>query len=443
MKKITLTIFYLILLGKVNAQEKNSPQPIEAKITVSTALSFQETQSINLLFSKDQIENMDFEAAREKAERSNRKPQQFKYTVVDGPQYGNDPASIQTNMGTRQSLGVLKKWSGLSSSSQPLDPTGSVGMTQYVQSINATPFAVYDKTGTGTVVYQGSVGTVTGTSSTGDPVVVYDKFADRWCITNMTGSTGIGFAVSKTNNPAGAWNAYKFSTTGSNDYLKFGVWSDGYYMTFNNGGKILVFERDAMIAGNANARSIAASFTVPTNAGEGFWLPLPGDADGLIPPAGLRCPLFSYTDNGWGGSEIDAIKIWSVGVTWGSSPTANITLDATIPTAAFDASYDSNWNCITQPGTQKLDVIGGVTMYRAQWNSFIGTNRVALNWPVKVTSTQYAIKWVELRQDQTTKAWSLYQEGTYNPDASSRWLGSIAMDCNGAIALCYAKFQCV
>ncbi|HEY4798722.1 MAG TPA: T9SS type A sorting domain-containing protein, partial [Bacteroidia bacterium] len=66
------------------------------------------------------------------------------------------------------------------------------------------------------------------------------------------------------------------------------------------------------------------------------------------------------------------------------------------------------------------------------------TNRVVLNWAVKLSSTQRSIKWVELRQDQSSKVWSLYQEGIYTPDASNRWCGSIAMDCHGDIALCYA-----
>jgi hypothetical protein len=214
-------------------------------------------------------------------------------------------------------------------------------------------------------------------------------------------------------------------------------------MTGNNdqsSSYVIIMERAAMIAGTAGARSITAAYTPPSGQGGGtFWLPLPADADGQIPPAGLRCPLFGYTDNAWGGSEIDGVKVWSVGTTWGATPTANVTLDATIPTAAFDASYTSNWNDVTQPGSQKIDAIGGICMYRAQWNSFIGTNRVALCWSVKISTGVYGTKWVELWQDQTTKAWSLHQEGIYHPDASSQWLGSIAMDCNGDIALGYSK----
>ena len=435
----TFRLVTFLFLGGIYARNITPPLPVATTITVSPAIEFKVTKSVNLLFRKEPVKNREVEIAREKEERSRRKAQVFKYSIADGSQFGNDSTTIQTTMGKKPSPGFKVKWNGLMSNAVPLDPTGSVGLTQYVQSINATPYGVYDKTGTETPVYEGSVGTITGgTGDLGDPILAYDKFADRWCATQMFGSSGVGFAVSKTNDPAGEWYAYKFNSSGS-DYLKFSIWSDGYYMTFNNGGTLLILEREAMLAGKANARSIKATFTKPTNAGGGFWLPLPGDADGIIPPAGLRCPLFSFTDNAWGAPEIDGVKIWSVGVTWGTTPTANVTLDATIPTAAFDASYSLNFEDITQPGSQKMDAIAGICMYRAQWSNFIGTNRVALNWTVKIGSGRYSIKWVELRQDQKTKAWSLFQEGTYAPDPATRWIGSIAMDVNGSIALCYAK----
>jgi hypothetical protein len=47
------------------------------------------------------------------------------------------------------------------------------------------------------------------------------------------------------------------------------------------------------------------------------------------------------------------------------------------------------------------------------------------------------IRWMELRNNSGT--WSLYQEGTYAPtDGHHRWMGSIAMDATGNIALGYS-----
>ena len=123
-----------------------------------------------------------------------------------------------------------------------------------------------------------------------------------------------------------------------------------------------------------------------------------------------------------------------------ATPTATITSAGVIPMSAFDASYDPSWNDCPQPGTtQKLDGIGGVLTFRSQWKSWAGYNTVVLNWGVKISATQRSIKWCELRQNQSTGVWSLYQEGIYTPDASTRWLGSIAMDNNGSIGLCYLK----
>ena len=444
MKKVTFFCVSLLTAASIFAQQKlpaSGPGVIDGPTEVITATSFKVTQSINLLLSKDKLAKINFDEIKEMHDRDFRKAQTFKYTVNDGPQYGNDPGSIQTEMGTRQPMvGVIKHWNGQNGGFDPQDPTGAVGLTKYVQAVNASPYSVYTKTGTGTATYTGDIGTITGGGQNGDPVVLYDKFADRWLIGNLGNGNSFAMAISATNDPAGSWYAYTFTPPELPDYLKFSVWENGYYMTSNNGaGRVYCFEKAAMLTGNSGARAISKTFTEPTNAGFGFWLPLPGDADGVIPPSGTRIPLFAYTDNGWGTGEIDGVKIWSMGVTWGTTPAANITLDATIPTAAFDASYDSNWNDITQPGSQKLDGLGGVSMFRAQWNSFIGTNRVVLNWAVKISSTQRSIKWVELRQNQSTGVWSLYQEGTYTPDATNRWCGSIAMDCSGDIALCYAK----
>jgi hypothetical protein len=203
--------------------------------------------------------------------------------------------------------------------------------------------------------------------------------------------------------------------------------------------KVFAFERTAMLAGTPTARVVYTNYSPPK---AGFFVPLPGDAaDGTLPPVGTPCPIFSYSDNGWGAAYFDRVNIYNMAVNWvPATPTATITLAANIATAAFDASYNSMWNDVSQPGTnQKLDGIGGVCMYRAQWKSWSGYNTIVLNWAVKISNSKRAIKWCELRQNQSTGVWSMYQEGIYDPDTSTRWMGSIAMDNNGSIGLSYLK----
>jgi len=59
------------------------------------------------------------------------------------------------------------------------------------------------------------------------------------------------------------------------------------------------------------------------------------------------------------------------------------------------------------------------------------------NHTVDISTTVAGIRWYELRK--TSGAWSIYQQGTYAPaDNNSRWMGSIAMDSSGNIALGYS-----
>jgi len=96
-----------------------------------------------------------------------------------------------------------------------------------------------------------------------------------------------------------------------------------------------------------------------------------------------------------------------------------------LPTTPFNVSFTSTWDDISQPGTtQKLDAISDVFMYRAQYRRWVGYNSVVLNHAV-ITNTvtkQAGIRWYELRQNTSSGIWSIYQEGTYAPDAHFRWM---------------------
>ena len=437
MKKTLLLLCIISISGffamKSSGQETND---------VITCSEFHITKPLRDLAKLKPHVDKDF-GGKESEDRDNRTPQTFIYSPADGTIYGNDPTYMQTEMGTRKINGkaTLQNWAGQTATGfRPFDPSGAAGPNHYIQMINSTTFKVYNKTGT--TLLTKTLGTLwnPSTGNEGDPIVLYDKYADRWFLSQFgsTSNKKIYIAISTSADPLGTYYAYTFTSASFPDYLKFSIWENGYYMTSNQGGKMWCFERTQMLAGNAASRGISATFT--TGSTSGFFCPLPADADGGLPPAGTPLPFVYYTENAWGGGAIDGVKIWNMTVNWTASPTASCTLAATIPTAAFDASYDSNWDDIIQPvTTQKLDGIGGVPTFRAQWRKWTGYNSLVMNWGVKISSTQRSIKWIELRQDQNTGVWSLYQEGTYTPDAHSRWMGSIAMDDNGSIALCYAK----
>jgi hypothetical protein len=308
--------------------------------------------------------------------------------------------------------------------------------------VNATPIKVFNKT-TGAAV--GTVRNLSslwpgGASDDGDPIVLYDKYADRWvlCQFNFSTSFAVYIAVSTTNNPTGTYYTYTFPATDITDYGKFSIWADGYYMTSNqNVEQVVCFERNAMLTGSASARQVSATFSTGPTAN--FFCPLPADADGGLPPAGTPLPFVTYTAASWGASN--GVKIWNMAVTWGTSPTATISGPTVLAAPfSFNGTYSASWDDVVQPGTtSRLDGIGGVPMFRAQWRQWTGYRTLLINWGVYLSSTQRTIEWMELRQNVATGAWSIYQQSAYTPDASTRWVGSMAMDDNGSIALCYAK----
>ncbi|MBL7985538.1 MAG: T9SS type A sorting domain-containing protein [Flavobacteriales bacterium] len=241
--------------------------------------------------------------------------------------------------------------------------------------------------------------------------------------------------MSETGDPTGSYYAYSYTFTQFPDYPKFSIWWDGYYMTSNSNRTAVVFERDQMLLGNPNARMVA--LTAPSVINSGFTSVLPADADGDLPPAGTPCYFFNIEDNSWGAPS-DRIKIYEMSTNWSNTSSTSVTQSQTLNTAAFDPWLGSGWNNIPQPGTtQKLDAGLGIFYYRAQHTRWADHNSVVLCHGVDVGSNHCAIRWYELR-DANDGNWSIYQQGTWNPDGADRFYGSIAMDMNGNIGLGYS-----
>ena len=193
--------------------------------------------------------------------------------LVDGPGTVRDTA-LQSSPGSAApvtpGLGFDCIGVGLGSYAPryaPPDTTGAVGATQYVQWVNAD-IAVFDKasgalaTGfpkAGNALFTGFGGPCE-TSNDGDPVVQYDKAANRWVLSQFAvpgGTAGYWqcVAVSASADATGAYYRYAFPYSQFNDYPKMGVWTDGYYTSFNmftstfRGAKVCAYDRARMLAG--------------------------------------------------------------------------------------------------------------------------------------------------------------------------------------------------
>jgi hypothetical protein len=334
----------------------------------------------------------------------------------------------------------------------PPDPDGSVGLTQYVQAINSS-YQVYSKTGsalTGVIDFKSIFTNIPGDD--GDPIVLYDKFADRWFIAEFQVSVapcGFSIAISKTGDATGAYFVYNFSnpnwtTQNYPDYPKFSIWTDGYYMTGQfDPEAVVVLDRTRMLAGKSSAGLIYT----PTPSSPHFFggnnslfsaaKTLDCDASAL-PPYGSPEYMVFY-ENKSSGSINDKIVFYKL-VHDTTVHTLTIARADSLSPAAFSSYFTGGtMKEISQPGSPKsLDVLDGTFNYRAPFMAFTGYNAVVLCNTVNVGNGVAGIRWYEIRQTGAGHPWTIYQQGTYAPaDGLNRWNGSIGMDMNGNIAIEY------
>ena len=341
--------------------------------------------------------------------------------------------------------GIGQGIGGFSVNSAPPDTAGDVGPNHYVQVVNSA-FAVFDKS-TGALLY-GPMPTNTlwsgfgggcETNNDGDGAAIWDPMADRWMIEqfSVTGANGtttpflLCVAVSQTPDPTGAYYRYSFGYTGFPDYPKLGVWPDGYYATFNMfnaagttflGAKACAFDRANMLAGQAATQQCFDT----TTAGAGL---LPADLDGArLPPVGSPEYLVAL------GASANSLAYWDFHVDWTTPANSTFTGPTTLATAAFSQPCGSTGTCIPQSGTsQQLDSLADRLMYRLAYRNFGDHEALVVNHTVTAGSSVGA-RWYELRPGASYDL-SVFQQGTYAPDSSYRWMGSIAMDQSGDIAL--------
>ncbi len=330
---------------------------------------------------------------------------------------------------------------GYTPNSEPPDTNGAVGATQFVQWVN-TSFAVFDKT-TGALLYGPAAGKTmwTGfgggceTNNDGDPIVQYDKAANRWVFIQFSVTTLPYLecvAVSKTSDATGAYNRYSFSYGNVQfpDYMKLGVWPDAYYISFNvfnnsttfAGPKVCAYDRAKMIAG---LTATQVCFQLSTSADS----LLPADLDGFTPPpAGSPNYYVNFGNN--------SLNLWKFHVDFVTPANSTLTGPTNIPVAAFSAACGGGGTCIPQSGTsQLLDSLADRLMYRLAYRNFGDHEALVVNHAV-TSGTSVGVRWYELRNPAGTP--TVFQQSTYAPDTNYRWMGSIAVDHSGNMALGYS-----
>ena len=356
----------------------------------------------------------------------------------------------------------------------PPDPTLAVGPNHIVAWVN-TQYAIFDKVGNkllpgngfvaGNILFTG-VGNGCETTNRGDPILQYDRLADRWILSqfafavNSSGNPIAPYlqciAVSTTNNPLGTYYRYSvaFSSTspnGFNDYGKLGVWPDSYYTTYNifqgtpaganSGSALCASDRTKMLAGDPTAATLCAPVAF-YGGGAAF---LPADLDGTTLPTTLAQGGIVMRQ-----STAPALRMLKIKPNFATN---SVTLNDGFggATGSFielnvggilRACNGSGGTCVAQPGTiTQLDTLGDRLMYRLEYRNRGGDDSLLVNQSVDpdgVGARSSAVRWYEIRSPFAAIP-TVFQNAMFDPGASGdRWMASMAMDKMGNIMLGYS-----
>ena len=370
---------------------------------------------------------------------------------VEGPR----PAGLRAEAVAAPTIGV--NFEGIPATGVlPPDAVGDVGPKHYIQAVNSA-FSIYDKSGTQLAgptpinALWAAFGGPCESENDGDPIVRYDHLADRWLIAQFAvpgDAAGLHecVAVSRTSDPvAGGWFLYDFPTQDATgqpvfpDYPKIGVWPDAYYMGTqrgfpNSGLDVWAFDRTQMLAG---APAGLVQFSLPRPS---LFL-MPADLDGTPPPAGTP-GFFARQVDGERFGGADRLEVFAFQVDWANPAASTFTQVADLKTDPFDSvlcTADLLGACVPQPGVaQRLETLTVWPMWRLQYRNFGAHEAMVVNHTVDANGQDRAgVRWYELRR-APAGAWGIFQQGTYAPDETHRWMASVAMDQSGNIALGYS-----
>ncbi len=376
-----------------------------------------------------------------------------------------DPV-VQTAMGATAMPAPSTSFDGLTQGINypagyfPPDPNGDVGPNHYIQAVNIG-IGIYDKS-TGTQLasftfnsFFASAFSPCNTGNMGDPIVLYDAVSGRWIIADFAWLDSVAgpfyecIAVSKSADPiAGGWWLYTYSAgaTGTsgvywmNDYPKLGIWSDGIYMSANMftnasssgtfaGLRLYALNREDMIGG-IPMRNVY--FTLPSNYNTTI---LPSNLRGAQPPAGA--PNYFGTV-----VEPSTLQLWKFHVDWNTMAASTLAGPINLSVANFTmpCGAASIYACVPQLNSpEAVDALGDRLMMQLQYRNFNGTETLWMNHTVAATAnvgSPTGVRWYQVCNPNGTPF--IRQQSTFQPDTNYRWMGSLAVDGSGNMALGYS-----
>lgn len=334
----------------------------------------------------------------------------------------------------------------------PPDTVGDVGPNHFVQAVN-TSIGIYNKTGTQLAAFTfntlwSGAGTTCDGNNNGDPTVIYDPIGDRWIVADFGWADTVNgpyfecVAVSKTSDPvAGGWFLYAIRADDAAhpwlpDYPKMGIWPDGLYMGTNMfdvtpgpnftymGARVYAFNLSDLESGVAVRSRVVDLGTTRFSV-------FPSNFRGALPPAG-RENLFvgeSGTAFAW--------EVFKFHVDYTGGGTT-----FTGPTNVSQTSYSLSFIQVPTP-QNSLDSLSDRVMMQVQYRNIGGTESLWVNHsvPVNLPPVTYHVQWAQINVTGGTINTTPVQQqifGNLAADGLHRWMGSLAVDKDGNMAVGYS-----
>lgn len=328
----------------------------------------------------------------------------------------------------------------------PPDPNSAVGNNELVETVNLS-LAVFQKTDSGEQpilgpIFIGSLWENFSTAcsngaSMADPVVLYDKQAARWVIKIGTLATPYTacIAVSQTSDATGAYflYAYQFQAEGTQTGQKMGTWPDGYYLAtriVNNnvfsGPSACAMDRSQMLIGQpATMQCVQLMNSKLQDL-------VPSNMDGPTPPP-TGSPNYFLMEG------LNQLSLYLYHVDFSNPANTRLAGPVKISVATFTES-----GSVPQFGTAETlntngDSIRPPAQYRYFPNATPPYDTLVFTHSIRTgtgSAKGVGMRWYELHNPGPK--YNIYQQGTYAPDSNYRWMGAVAMDGLGDIALGYS-----
>src|SRR5205807_9759162 len=130
------------------------------------------------------------------------------------------------------------------------------------------------------------------------------------------------------------------------------------------------------------------------------------------------------------------LNLFKFHVDFATPANSTFTGPTSIPVTPFTPLCNGSRGCVPQSGTgTQLDSLADRLMYRLAYRNFGDHESLVVNHAVAV-DTSSGVRWYEIQNPNGTP--TVAQQSTFAPDGSFRWMGSIAMDGSGDIALGYS-----